>query len=491
MKKLKNQVRTLKSAPSAFCFPHFRFSPALPFALAALSLVLTGCPRNEYIVQLQPAGAALERTLVFYRADGVKSNGIPNYGSFDTNALTAIAAQYPAQNPPLNLTNGYGRHELQGEFTNALPADVGGAGAYIHLPTSLGEAGFYEERFRGNDDLTGIAAQRNQAADQLTDLLLGWSRRELWREPGYGQLRRFLDVDVRRDLKNLSAYWWEGELVNNYQTNANEEFIVRFGQYLCERRYFTTAEMPVLFRDVYGNDSTALLRRIQRLVARQMGVPDSQPVPAALAFLADEATMEKSFATYAAGTDLYRAKLRQWQADKNRKPDAKPPEPSELAGDAVGTLLDFHLFGGTPDHLTVQLSLPAAPVHSNGSWEEAHQRVVWDTDLGDRTNAAHLPVSCFASWAQPDAAFQTAHLGKVALTGDDLTQYCLWRNSLDAARGGVWDAFLAGLQPGAGLTNRLAAFRFPDEPWSVGTNQPAQPPGLSALPRELLNAALK
>jgi len=491
MNKLKNHVRIPKSVRSAFRFPHFCFSPALPFALAGLALVLTGCPRNEYLVQLQPAGDALARTLVVYRADGVKSNGIPNYGSFDTNVLAAIAAQYPAQIPPLNLTQGGGRHEFRGEFTNALPADVGGAGACLHLSTSLGEAGFYEERFRGDDDLAGITARRNQAADQLTDLLLGWSRRELWREPGFAKLRRFLDVDFRRDLKNLSAYWWEGELVSNYQTNANEEFVVRFGQYLCERRYFTTGEMPALFREVYGNDSPALLRRIQRLVARQMGVPDTEPVPAALAFLADETTMEKSFDTYAAGTDLYHARLRQWQADKNRKPDAKPPEPSEVMGDAVETLLAFHMFGGNPDHLTVQLSLPVAPVHSNGRWEEAQQRVVWDADLGDPTNTTHLPVACFASWAQPAAAFQTAHLGKVALTGDDLTQYCLWCHSLDAARAGVWDAFLAGLQPGAGLTNRLAAFRFPDEPVTTGTNQPAQPPGLSTFPRELLTAALK
>jgi hypothetical protein len=465
--------------------------PSLPFALALLALVVTGCPRKEYIVQLQPQGPVLERTLVFYCADGANSNGVPNYDRFDTNELTAIAALYPAQGPALNLTNGDGRHQVRGEFTNALPADVGGAGAYTRLATSLGAAGFYEERFRGNDDLAGIAAQRAQAADQLADLLLGWSRRELGREPGYRKLRQFLDVDFRRDLKNLGAYRWEAQVVGNYITNADEEFMVRFGQYLCERGYFQVEELPGLFRDMNGGDSSALWRRIQRLVARKMGASGSGPVPAALGFLADETSLETSLNKYLAGTDLYHAKLRAWQADKKRKPDTKPPEPSEVMADAAGALLAFHMFGGTPEHLTVRLSLPAAPVHSNGRWDEALKQVVWDADLGDRTNATLLPVACYASWVQPDEAFQQAHLGKVVLTGDELTEYCLWRGSLTAASGDAWDAFLAGLQPGAGLTNRLAAFRFPGEAEPPATNGPARMPGLSAYPRELLNRALE
>ena len=76
-----------------------------------------------------------------------------------------------------------------------------------------------------------------------------------------------------------------------------------------------------------------------------MGVPETEPVPASLAFLADETTMEKSFDKYLAGTDLYRAKLKQWEEDKKLKPDAKQPEPSEVANDAVGNLVEFDLFG--------------------------------------------------------------------------------------------------------------------------------------------------
>ncbi len=456
----------------------------LPFVLAAMALVVTGCPHNQYIVQLKPQGNSIERTLVFYREDGVNTNtGTPNYQPFDAAELAAITSLYPAQ----GLTNDGGRHVVRGKFTNELPDDVGGAGAYTNLTTSLGEAGFYVERFRGNDNLAGMTERRFKAADQLANLFVGWSRMELGREPGYDKLRQFLDLDLRRDLKNLGAYCWEGQLAGSYKTNANEEFTVRFGQYLFERGYFTVGEIPGLFRAASGDDSQALLRQIQRLVARKMGVPETKPVPASLGFLGDETTMEKSFDKYLAGTALYRAKLKQWEKDKKLKPDLKRPEPSEVAGDAFGSLVEFDLFG-KPDHLAVRLSLPSSPVHSNGRWDEALKQEVWETDIEDRTNASHFPFFCYASWAQADQEYQKEHFGKVALTGDELTQYCLWRSSQDKQEGDEWDAFVASLQPGIGLVEKLDAFRFPDEPAQAGTNKI---PSSSAYPRELLKTALR
>jgi len=459
----------------------------LPFALAAMALVVTGCPRNQYIVQLKPQGNRIERMLVFYREDGVNTNtGAPNYQPFDAAELAAITALYPAQ----GLTNDGGRHVAQGEFTNELPDDVGGAGAYTNLATSLGAAGFYGERFRGNDDLAGMTERRFKAADRLADLFVGWSRMELGRERGYDKLRQFLDVDFRRDLKNLGTYWWEGQLASGYKTNADEEFIVRFGQYLVERGYFKIGEIPGLFRAVSGDNPQVLLHQLQRLVARKMGVPETEPVPASLAFLADETIMEKSFDKYLAGTDQYRARLKQWKADKKLKPDTKRPEPSEVANDALGNLVAFDLFG-QPDHLAVRLSLPSTPVHSNGRWDEALKQVVWETDIEDRTNASHFPFFCYASWAQADPEYQKEHFGRVILTGDELTQYCLWRSSQDRRAGDEWDTFVASLQPGTGLVEKLDAFRFPGEPDQTGTNSQQKIPSPSVYPRELLKTALQ
>ena len=112
-----------------------------------------GCPHNQYLIELKPQGDVIQRTLTFYCEDGVNTNtGAPNYQPFGPAELAAITALYP----PQGLTNDGLRYVARGEFTHQLPADVGGAGAYTHLTNSLGEAGFYVERFRGNDDLAGI-----------------------------------------------------------------------------------------------------------------------------------------------------------------------------------------------------------------------------------------------------------------------------------------------------------------------------------------------
>jgi len=454
--------------------------------MAALAFLVTGCPQKEYIVELQPQGNSIERTLVFYSADGVDTNTCaPNYLPFDPAELAIITALYPAH----SLTNVGSRYTVRGEFANDLPHDVGGAGVFTNLTTSLGSAGFYMERFRGNDDLVGMAERRFKAADQLADIYVGWSQMALGREPGYDKLHEFLDVDFRRDLKNLSSYCWELQLANGCKTNAIEEYAVRFGQYLFERGYFTIGEMPGLFRDFSSDDLQAILRRIQRLLARKMGVPDTAPTPPSLALLADETRMEKSFDGYFAGTELYRAKLKQWEQDKKLNPDTKKPEPSEVANNAVGNLLEFNLFG-LGDHLVVHLSLPSPPVHSNGRWDEALKQVVWETHIEDRTNATQLPFSCYASWAQANEAFQKEHLGKVALTGDELTKYCFWRSSLDMQRGGEWDAFLSGLQPGAGLIAMIDAFKFSGESDLTGTNSQQTISVRSDYPRELLKTAV-
>ena len=458
----------------------------LPIVLVAMAFLVTGCPQKEYIVELKPQGNGVERTLVFYCADGVNTNtGAPIYLSFDPAELAIITALYPAH----SLTNDGNRYAVRGQFKNELPHDVGGAGVFTNLITSLGSAGFYMERFRGNDDLTGMAERRSKAADKLADIYVGWSQMELGRQPGYDKLHKFLDVDFRRDLKNLSAYCWEFQLVSNYKTNAVEEFTVRFGQYLIERGYFKFEEIPAMFRDFSSNDPKAILQRIQRLLARKIGVPDTAPLPSSLAIFADEKKLQTSLDNYLVGTELYRAQLKQWESDKKLKPDTQKPEPSAVTDDAVGPLFEFNQFG-QGDHLVVHLSLPAAPAHSNGRWDNALKQVSWETHLSDRTNATRFPFTCYANWAQADDEYQKKHFGKVALAGDELTEYCVWRGSLEPKLGNEWDAFLVGLQPGNSLMEKIKGFRFSTETNQAETNNQQATSSISEFPREFLKKAL-
>jgi hypothetical protein len=454
-----------------------------------MALVVTGCPHNQYIVELKPRGNSIERTLVFYREDGTDANtGATNYKAFDEAELAAITSVYPAH----GLTNDGLRYTAKGEFTRALPGDIGGAGSYTNLTTSLGGAGFYVERFRGNDDLAAMIERRFKAADQLTEMALGWSRMELGKEAGYDKLRQFLDVDFRRDLKNLSMYGWAGQAAGASSTNAVEESAVRFGHYLFERGYFTMEEIPRLLTDFSEGETEALLPKIQRLLARKMGVPEAQPVPPSLDFLSTGAMLGSSFNKYATNADLYLARLKQWEGDKKLKPDTEKPDPSQMVSDAIEQLLssDATVFGDA-DHLAVRLSLPSPPDHSNGRWDAALKQVIWETDMEERGDAAHVPFTCYASWAKPDQESQTKHFGRVILTGEKLTQYCLWRSSQNEKDGGEWDAFVANLQPGDDLEKKLEGFRFSHEPHPVGPNDQNQIPGPSDVPRGMLKDALE
>jgi hypothetical protein len=458
----------------------------LPFALAAAALVLTGCPNNQYVVELNPQGNFIERKLVFYCADGVNTNtGAPNYQAFDAQELAAITALYP----PGALTNAGDRHEARAIFANELPDDVGGAGYYTNLSTSLGETGFYAERFRGNDDPAAVSDRRAKAAERLAELTIGWTQVELGHEPGYDKLRQFLDSNLRHDLENIGAYSWYQQFAQVNPTNGNADFVMRIGQYLLKRGYITIADIPTLLKNQVAGDSRPLSFWIRRFVARKIGVPENDR---SLEFLSDDHDrMENSFDQYVAGSDLYGARLKQWEAEEKLQPGLKQPSAKDFVAEQIADLVvDSDMFG-QKDHLVVRLTLPTAPNFTSGQWDQAAGQVVWDTDIVDRTNNAQLPVSCYASWSQPNERFQTEHLGKVALVGSDLMDYCLWRSSLTPVQSGEWDVFMAGLTPGPELIKSVDAFRFSEEPTTVATNADSKIPSPSAYPRELLKNALK
>ena len=436
----------------------------LPSFLAMLCTLLTGCPHNDYTVELKPESNGVERTLIFHRADGSGSNGVPKYETFPSNELAAITAVYPAG----AVTQDGQQYVAKGTFSGAMPRDVGGAGAYTNLTTSLGNAGFYVERFRGNDDLAGQAEKRFQAADQMTDLLIGWTRTQFGRERGYKKLRKFLDEDFRNDLKNAGLYFWVGQISSLSDTNAVAEFTIRFGQYLHERGYLKLANVPELYAAVEDNNGSAILKLVQRFVAEKMEIPAAEPLPESFAVLDNPAAFEQSWTNYLARSDLYRAKVEEWKRKMKTDPNLKPPQPDDVDSDLFENLLEpFNLFGGETDHLTVKLALNHPPNHSNGNWQDG--QVVWSNDL-DPTRP--LPILCYASWSDPHTEFQEQHFGKVILDGDELTEYCLWQSGLDGKQASGWESFLAGLQPEEKIREKLEAFRFTTESASATTNQP-------------------
>lgn len=463
----------------------------LLLALTALTILVTGCPRDEYTVDLQPRGNTLERTLTFFCADGTDSNGLPNYKSFDTNQLKAITALYPGGAVTLSSN----RWTAHGAFAGSLPPDIGGAGSYSNFATSLGSAALYAERFRGDDDIANSTELRLHAADALTDHVLAWSKAELGSQPHYDDLRRFLDTDFRRDFKNLALYWWLGNIAANDRTDDGDtEYVVRVTQYLLEHGYLQLGDLPAVEHSIYENDSDRVYRLIQRLVARKLGVPDSQPLPPALKFLGSADAMDASWEKYLSTTPEYRHLLFEWRKQRafatwlnpgylahnaagifshslTNAPGPPRPEPTEAIKKTVDdfTQLDYQPVG---DKVTVNLALPVPPLHTNGKWNAADGRVQWTHDIEQGNAHAPLPAFFYAAWSQPDESFQTAHFGSVRLSGDDLFHYCLWRAGLNLRQAAECDAFLAGLQPGTNLTAKIDAFYFSDEAPQAPTNAP-------------------
>lgn len=234
---------------------------------------------------------------------------------------------------------------------------------------------------------------------------------------------------------------------------------MRFGQYLHERGYLRIEDAASLVRIYAGGDDAGGLLLAQKFLAEKLGVPLSGPMPKSLTLLADLAATERSWIKYLTGTEPYQARLREWKKDQKLRPDLEKPEPTEVVGELTSTLLAFGSTG-EGDHLTVRLTLPAAPDHTNGKWDALRRQVVWTSGLESAERAGRLPVFCYANWSQSHEGFQQEHFGRVILGGDELLKYCLWRGGLNEAQSGEWETLLADFRPGGELTNRLAAFEF-------------------------------
>ncbi len=466
------------------------FRLPLLITLAALTILVTGCPHDEYSVDLQPHGNSLERTLTFFCADGTSSNGMPNYVSFDTNQLQSITALYP----PGAVTATSNRFTARGTFASRMPSDIGGAGSYSNYTTSLGSASLYTERFRGNDDIATPAETRLRAADVLADRVLAWSKMELGGQPDYANLRRFLDTDFRRDLKNLALYWWLGNIADNERPDGGVEYFARVGQYLVEHHYLQLSDLPSLGRAIEENDNDRICRILQRVIARKLGIPNSAPLPAALKFLDGSDAMEASWEKYLSTTPEYRHLLSEWHKQRalatwmnpgylahnaagifNRSltnaPTPPRPDPGEVDKKTFEDLAQFY-YQPEADIVTVNLALPAAPLHSNGKWDATGGKLTWKRDIEQARELSPLPAFCFATWAQPDESFQTTHFGGVRLSGENLFGYCLWHAGLDPHQAAECDAFLASLQPDTNLIAKINAFHFSDEARHASTNTP-------------------
>jgi len=158
------------------------------------------------------------------------------------------------------------RYLARGEFAGPLPNDVGGVGSYTNLVTSLGDAGFYMERFRGNDDLVARTTRQFAAADKITDLIIGWTRAEFGRERGYKKLRNFLTrTSAMTSKRGAVLPVRRGNHLVRHQRAGGIHGPVR--PVFAGARLLRFSDVP----ELYSSDGYSALSLIQRLAAEKMG----------------------------------------------------------------------------------------------------------------------------------------------------------------------------------------------------------------------------
>ena len=166
-----------------------------------LLLIMAGCEEYKYCIEMKPCGQGIERKLIC-------PDNLPE------DQRETIAKLFEKQIDP-NI--------FWGMFDTNLPNDVGGAGFYTTFNTDMGQAAFYSERFRGDDNLNDTLQKVQMIADRSVDFLIGWFEYELGDDPNFVKFKAFCNENIRHDIKNMVIYFSLLNIIPEYESTALEE----------------------------------------------------------------------------------------------------------------------------------------------------------------------------------------------------------------------------------------------------------------------------
>jgi len=429
--------------------------------------LLASCAYDEYSIELTPQDDVIQRQLTVRRVGGDPQGYDGEDVDVSAEKLDAIAELYGREAE----TDVEGGHVFVGEFAYAMPNDVGGAGEYITFATRMGRCSAYIERFRGNDSPAERIQAAFDAADELTDILIGWLEGELGEYEDFPKLQAFLDEQLRVDLKNLSVYLFLLDSASSAEwaeddsdEQIEKEIVARVAQYLLEHEYILPEEAPAIQRIFIedtpdGGEVSAFRPFIIKMLRRKADIQDEDMLAAFGEILTDSSPLAESVVAYVTTTQEYRALLTDWEQLDD---ESDQPDPLDVLSDRVQAimLLELDIFDSN-DAAKVLLHDVTEPVATNGLWDEQAKTVSWS----NRLNGTSLPAICYALWAEPDEQFQMQHFGKVVLHRKDLAEHCLWHNSLTDQEATEWDKMIDSLLlDDVIVTETLRAFRFSHEP---------------------------
>ena len=437
-------------------------------------LAIAGCQRNRYEIEMERAGDGVKRKLTL-----LTQNSAPNDGAETAfpslEELDRVAREYQAETP----RNRAQKFEFIGSFTKHMPADVGIHGSFRNWKTPLGTMSGYVERFRGEDDLSLMIERRKQAANRIVDHLLNWLKAELERESGFNELQRFFDTEFRRDLQNLSLYFFIADFQPQGKAGPAEEPLMRIGQYFVERGYFTPDDLPHFLRG-QNLDQDRIAQQIQRFVASKLGIAEDTPRPPALSFLDTPQAMESSLTEYFRQTEAYQELLKEFAQQKRNV--SNQPEPLDVFLHLVSISV-LPLFEAS-DQLSVRFKTKERPFLTNGNWDETTAQVTWNRDI-QAVNSESFKTSpvFYAFWSIPDIEEQESIFGKIVLRNQALGNYCLWYVGLSPSEAKEWNGFLKNFSSEEELLEQLQSFHFSTESDSDNSH--------SSYVRDLIQAAIE
>lgn len=456
------------------------------------ALLTTGCDENRYDLALEPVAGGLQRVLTCWREDATKPD--KPLRAMDPAELKRIAAAYGTATPRAEPR----KSVFTGVFAEAMPTDLSGAGRYTAWHSALGSGAWYSERFGGTDDVEAQVQASFLAAERLVELLDGWLQTRLGTNPEWPRFHRLLTKDVRRDLRNLvlmafAANYAKAGGANEARGDADENLGNRDLHYLVEHAYLTKAELPIWYGLLQASSADEGYRTIApvlvNIVARKTALAaDSAGIRALRDLLIDPHLLD-SLNAFLRTTPEWAKLQAEWQDKRRKDPAAAEPKPQEVLDGLRDTLLsDALLWSSGSGDLQVRLRLAQAPTATNGTWNAATRELSWHTAVPASNRVSY---HAWAVWTEPDAAWQTAHFGRVLLQGEPLFEYLIWYAGLDAAHTAEWDGFLAALKPDATAAAKIAAFVFRQER-ADGLARDKQLEASAAQPaRKLLLNALK
>jgi hypothetical protein len=429
-------------------------------ATVAALMLAGGCKTAYYTLELSPEGARMERSVSTWVGPEGMERVYAAYGlEPDPETIAAFEKE--------DLVEIF----LSSTFDGTMPDDIGNRGYLMHYESPLGNSSLYTEKFRGYDNLADTLDMQEQAFHRAADLVLLWLDLAISETDQYPEFRHFVDTTFRNDMRNLVLLVNTTDTVGRSVTFAEGGFEELFGasvmmrslHFLAERNYFDLTDFPALLDQLDTFDETEILQFVAETITRRMGLTD---VPPPLQHLIDTPLedLEAAHERYLKSAELAEM-IESWNSGPYLRMRYDLDDDDSMEQFQTQFLgIEFDLFGTSgSDVLNVTMALPIEPYETNGSWDDSG-KVFWEQHLASRDPfEADLPNVLHSAWSEPEVELQESYFGIVALSGEDLFDYCRWWNGLDVDRQTEWKAFLETLEPGTELLIALRQFKFTDE----------------------------